>query len=104
MVIFVTAGSAEEAGRIGRALVEERLVACANVVPAVRSIYRWEGRIADEAECLLILKTRSERFADVEARVRSLHSYRVPEIVALDATQVSTPYLEWLLRETLPGS
>lgn len=100
VVILVTAGSAEEAERIARTLVEERLVACANLVPSIRSIYRWEGTIADDAEVLLILKTRAERFAEVEARVRALHSYQVPEIVALDATAVSTPYLEWLFRET----
>lgn len=100
IVILVTAGSAAEAERIGRALVEERLVACANLAPAVRSIYRWEGKIADEAEVLLILKTRSERFAEVEARVRALHSYQVPEVVALEVTRASAPYLDWLLRET----
>ncbi|MGH7857832.1 MAG: divalent-cation tolerance protein CutA [Candidatus Binatia bacterium] len=101
ILVFVTTSSADEAARIGRALVEERLVACANVVPGVRSIYRWEGKVADEAELLLLLKTRRSRFAAVERRVRELHSYEVPEVVAVDLVDASAPYLEWLLGETV---
>jgi len=100
IVVLVTAGSEEDAARIGRALVEERLVACANLVRSIRSIYRWEGRISDEEEHLLVLKTRRARFADVERRVRELHSYEVPEVIALDVTAGSEPYLEWIRRET----
>jgi periplasmic divalent cation tolerance protein len=100
IVVLVTTGSTEEAETIGRALVEERLVACANIVPGIRSIYHWEGKIADDAEVLLVLKTWRSRFPDVEARVRSLHSYQVPEVIALDVVQGSGPYLDWIFRET----
>jgi periplasmic divalent cation tolerance protein len=100
IVVLVTAGSAEEAARLGRLLVEERLVACANVLSSVRSIYRWEGEIHDDAEHLLLLKTRRALFDEVERRVRELHSYEVPEVIALDVAEGSTPYVEWVLRET----
>jgi periplasmic divalent cation tolerance protein len=100
IVVLVTAPSADDAARIGRTLVEERLAACANVVPAIRSIYRWQGAVADEAEALLVLKTVRERFPAVERRVRELHSYEVPEVIALDVGAGSLPYLEWLARES----
>jgi periplasmic divalent cation tolerance protein len=100
IVVLVTAGSAEEAASIGRALVDERLAACANVIPAVRSIYRWEGKVADEAEWLLLVKTRRERFEAVERRVRALHSYQVPEVIALEVVAGSAPYLEWIEEES----
>jgi periplasmic divalent cation tolerance protein len=97
IVVLVTAGSADDAGRIARALVEERLAACANIVPGVRSIYRWEGRLVDDAEWLLVIKTERTRFAALEARVRALHTYTVPEVIALEIVEGSKPYLEWLL-------
>lgn len=99
-VMLVTAGSEEEAFTIGRRLVEERLVACANVVAGVRSIFRWKGKVADEGEWLLILKTRRDRVDAVEARVRELHSYDVPEVIALPVEAGSRPYLEWVVSET----
>jgi periplasmic divalent cation tolerance protein len=97
IVVLVTAGSADNAGLIARALVEERLAACANIVPGVRSIYRWEGRVVDDAEWLLVIKTERTRFAALEARVRALHTYTVPEVIALEVVEGSRPYLEWLL-------
>ena len=96
IVVLVTAGSADDAGRIARALVEERLAACANIVSGVRSIYRWEGRLVDDAEWLLFIKTERARFAALEARVRALHTYTVPEVIALEVVEGSEPYLEWL--------
>lgn len=104
IVVLVTAGSAESAGEIGRAVVAERLVACVNVIPGVRSIYRWQGRITDEGECLLVMKTRRSSFAALEARIREIHPYDVPEVIALDVALGSAPYLDWLLSETRGAS
>lgn len=100
IVVLVTAGSAQSAEAIARALVSERLAACVNVLPGVRSIYRWEGKVVDDAEWLLVIKSRRSRFAALEARVRALHPYQIPEVVALDVVEGSNPYLDWLFAET----
>ncbi len=100
IVVFVTCGSEEEALTIARALVEEKLAACANIVSPIRSIYRWEGKIWDEKEWLLVIKTRQARFEDVATRVKSLHSYSVPEIIALPIIKGSLPYLDWITENT----
>ncbi len=102
IVVLMTAGSAESAEKIARALVEERLAACVNVVPGIRSIYRWQGSVADDAEWLLVAKTARSCFAALEARVRALHSYEVPEVIAIEIVEGSAPYLDWLLRESVP--
>ncbi|MHC4844738.1 MAG: divalent-cation tolerance protein CutA [Planctomycetota bacterium] len=94
--VYVTAGGLDEAERIGAALVEERLVACANVLPGVRSIYRWEGSVERDDEVALILKTRAELFDAVQARVTELHDYDVPCIVAWPIERVSEDYGRWL--------
>ena len=96
LVVLVTAGSADEAAAIARALVEERLAACANVVPGIRSIYRWEGAVHDDAEVLLVVKTRADRFEALARRVGELHSYDVPEVIALPVVAGSARYLAWL--------
>jgi len=96
IVVLVTAGSEEEGARIGHALVAERLVACVNVVGPIRSIYRWEGAVEDASEWLLVLKARAADFAAVEARVRALHSYAVPEVLALPVYGGGAAYLAWL--------
>jgi len=96
LVVLVTTPSPEEAARIARALVEERLAACGNVVPGLRSIYRWEGRVEDEAEALLILKTTAERFEAMRARTVDLHPYDTPEVLALPVAAGHAPYLAWL--------
>jgi periplasmic divalent cation tolerance protein len=101
-VAFITAPDSETGTRIARALVEERLVACVNLVPGVRSIYRWEGAVEDEAEVLLVLKTRSDRAGDLVARVAELHPYELPEVVMLPAVGGNPPYLEWVLEEAAP--
>ena len=100
VVVLVTAGSAAEAEHIGRTLVEERLVACANVVGPIRSIYRWEGKVEDAGEHLLILKARAADVPAVEARVHGLHSYSVPEVLALPVRAGSAAYLAWLAEAT----
>jgi periplasmic divalent cation tolerance protein len=100
LVVLVTAPTPERAAEIARALVEERLAACGNVVPAIRSIYRWEGKVQDEAEALLVLKTTRARFEALRDRVLALHPYEVPEVIALAVETGSAPYLAWLVAET----
>ena len=96
LVVLITAPSQEKAAELGRAVVEERLAACANLVPGVRSIYRWEGKVCDDAEVLLVLKTRRELFERLEARVKALHPYSVPEIIGLPIEAGHAPYLKWI--------
>jgi periplasmic divalent cation tolerance protein len=100
IVVLVTCGTEDEAAEIAHALVEDRLVACVNILSPVRSIYRWEGKIWDEKEWLLIIKTQKKRFEDLEKKVKSLHSYSVPEIIALPIVEGSAPYLKWLEENT----
>jgi periplasmic divalent cation tolerance protein len=100
MIVLTTFPSAEKAAEIARVLVEERLIACANVLPAVRSIYRWQGKVHDEAEVLAILKTPAERLARLQQRLRELHPYEVPEMLAVRVESGWPPYLEWLAAET----
>ncbi len=95
-VVLTTAASAEEAERLGRALVEERLAACATLVPGARSIYRWEGKIETAAETLLLLKTAAAQLPALEARLRALHSYQTPEFLVLPVESGSPAYLDWL--------
>jgi periplasmic divalent cation tolerance protein len=102
-VALATAPDWETAARIARALVEERLAACASVVPGVRSIYRWQGRVEDEAEVLLVLKTRADRVDALGARLRALHPHSVPELIALPAVGGLAGYLDWV-REEARGS
>jgi len=96
IVVLVTCGSEEEAAKIANGLVDEQLAACVNIISPIRSIYRWEGKVWDEKEWLLIIKTQRRRFAELEKKVESLHSYSVPEIIVLPIAEGSTPYLKWL--------
>lgn len=96
MVVFVTCGSEEEAEKIAYSLVEDRLAACVNLISPVRSIYRWEGKICDETEWLLTIKTEQGRFEELEQRVKALHSYSVPEIIGLPIGAGASSYLNWL--------
>lgn len=100
IVVLVTAPNADKAAEIARALVTERLAACGNVVPGLRSIYRWEGKIEDEPEALLLLKTTRARFDALRDRVLALHPYQVPEVLALEVEAGSAPYLAWMAAET----
>ncbi len=101
-VALITAPDAETGARIARALVEERLVACVNLVPGIRSIYRWEGAVEEEAEVLLVVKTRSDRASELVDRVAELHPYELPEVVMLPAVGGNPPYLEWVRHEVAP--
>ena len=101
IVVLVTAPEKEASG-LARALVEERLVACANLLPGLRSVYWWKGKIEDEPEVLCIMKTRSARFEALRSRVKELHSYEVPEIIALPILAGHEPYLEWIAENTRP--
>jgi len=96
ILVLITVGSEEEALKIGRALLEERLVACANLLGTVRSLYRWKGKICDDREVLMFCKTRKHLFPLLSERVKSLHSYEVPEIVALPFTAGWAPYFQWI--------
>lgn len=98
-VVLVTAPDAETGAALGRALVAERLVACVNLVPGVRSIYRWEGRVEEDGEVLLVIKTRADRLAALRERVVALHPYDVPEVVALPVVGGSPAYLDWVREE-----
>jgi len=103
-IVVTTLVSPEEAARIGRVLVEERLVACATIVPGAHSIYRWKGQIDSSAETVLLLKTESDRLAALDSRVHELHSYETPEFLVLAVDFGSQAYLAWLhacLHETV---
>ena len=100
IIVLVTCGSEEEALKIANALVEAHLAACVNLVAPIRSIYRWEGKIWYEKECLLVIKTQKDRFEELEKRVKSLHSYSVPEIISLPVTEGSSAYLNWIEENT----
>ena len=95
-IVMTTVVSPEEAARLGRALVEERLVACATLLPAVHSIYHWKDQIESSSECLLLLKTASDRLPALEVRLHELHSYQTPEFLVLAVEAGSHPYLAWL--------
>jgi periplasmic divalent cation tolerance protein len=101
-VVLCTVPSSAVAEQIAHALLDERLVACVNVIPGVRSLYRWEGAIEEAQEQLLVMKTARDRYAALEARIRQLHPYEVCEVIALDVTSGSAPYLAWVTGETRP--
>jgi periplasmic divalent cation tolerance protein len=95
-IVLTTAANPEEAERIAHTLIEERLAACATLVPSVRSIYRWQGKVEDATETLILIKTGAEQLAALEARLHALHSYDVPEFLAMEAGG-SAGYLAWML-------
>ena len=99
-VVFVTAPDESVADRLARDLVEGRLAACVNVVPGIRSFYRWEGAVQADAEFLLVVKTRTDRLEALASRVREIHPYDLPEILALPAAGGSREYLDWILTES----
>ena len=97
IVVLMTAANREEASRIAEMLVDARLAACVQILPEIQSVYRWQGEVKREKEILLLAKTVASRFAELESKVRALHSYETPEIVAVPVVDVSEPYLKWLL-------
>jgi len=104
IVILCTCSSSEEAVRLARLLVEQRLAACVNAIPQVRSTYRWQGAVETADEVLLIIKTARALFDSVEQALRGAHSYEVPEIIALPIAAGSAPYLAWLRANIHPGA
>ncbi len=103
-IILCTCGTHEEAERIARTLVAEGLAACVNIVPGIRSIYRWQGKIEESAEELLLIKTTGDNWNSLESRVRELHSYDTPEILKLAIAGGSQEYLGWLIAESHRGT
>ena len=97
IVVLTTCGSQKEARRVARALVESKLAACTNIVQApVESVYRWKGKVESAQEFLLIIKTSRARFRALEKKIRQMHSYKVPEIIAIPIASGSRDYLKWL--------
>jgi periplasmic divalent cation tolerance protein len=97
-LVFTTFANAEDAARAVRTLVEEKVAACGTILPGARSIYRWKDAIEDTGESLVLLKISVERFPDLERRLRAIHPYETPEIVALDPTAVSSDYADWVIQ------
>jgi periplasmic divalent cation tolerance protein len=104
IVVFCTADSPEIAERVARGLVDQRLAACVNILPGLRSIYRWQGNTEDAQEILLVIKTSRGLFDSVRQTIEKLHSYEVPEVIALPIVNGSTAYLDWLAGELKPES
>ena len=100
IVVLITAASREEADRIARRLVEDRLAACVTIMPQVRSIFTWEQKLSQEDEVLLLVKSRRTRFAQLAEAVKQLHSYSVPEIIALPVVMGAADYLRWVSEST----
>ncbi len=100
IVVYITAPNEDEAAKIAKALVEERLAGCVNIVKGIRSIYRWQGRIEDDSEVLMIAKTQRHLFESLKRRVKELHSYTVSEIIAMPVIEGSEDYLNWLKEVT----
>jgi periplasmic divalent cation tolerance protein len=96
IVVLSTCGSSEEADRLARALVEARAAACVNVIPQIRSFYRWKGAVEEAGEWLLIVKTSRENFEKVRALLETAHSYELPEVLAIPVIEGSPMYLRWL--------
>jgi periplasmic divalent cation tolerance protein len=99
-VVLCTVPTDQVGERIARALLEENLAACVNILPGVRSLYRWQGAVQDEQELMLVIKTRHDRYEKLEQRLRELHPYDVCEVLAFDVAAGSKAYLDWVLAET----
>jgi periplasmic divalent cation tolerance protein len=100
IVVLITASSMDEAAKLARSLVESKLAGCVNIIKDVRSIYAWKGKVEDESEVLMIAKTQKALFNDLIRKVKELHSYTVPEIIALPIVDGSEEYLKWLKEVT----
>jgi len=100
IIVFISAASKDEAARIGTALVNEHIAACVNILPQIRSLFFWEGRIQDESETLIVVKSRLSLLDRIIARVKELHSYTVPEVIAIPVIGGSPEYLRWLKNST----
>ncbi len=100
IIVFITSPNEDEAVKIAKALVEAKLAACVNIIKNIRSIYRWQEKVEDETEVLLIAKTQKKLFSALSKKVKELHSYEVPEIIALPIIEGSEDYLKWLKEVT----
>ncbi len=96
IVVFITAANRREAKKIAKTLVEQKLAACVNITQPVESIYRWQGKVCDEREFLLVVKSRRELFPKIRNAVLKLHSYKVPEVICLPIVDGSEDYLQWV--------
>jgi periplasmic divalent cation tolerance protein len=103
IVVLITASSEKEAQKIGQTLIEQKLAACANLIREVHSIFFWQGKICQENEALILVKTRADLFEPLMAQVKALHSYTVPEIIALPIVKGSEDYLRWIRESTRPA-
>jgi len=100
LLVFVTTPNSDEAEQIAGTLVSEQLAACVNIVGEIQSVYRWKGEVTRDKEALIIIKTTDERYAALESRVKQLHSYETPEVIAIAIEQGSAEYLSWLREST----
>lgn len=100
IVVLTTLASEDEAVKLVRVLLERRLIACGTVFPPARSLYRWQSKVADEREVVVMLKTRSARLESLQSAFQELHPYKVPELLALPVSAGSSKYLEWINGET----
>jgi periplasmic divalent cation tolerance protein len=96
IVVLCTCASPEDGERLARAVVAGRLAACVNVLPGMRSFYRWKGEIEDASECLLVIKSSRDQFAALSSAIEKLHPYEIPELIALPIVEGSSNYLNWL--------
>ncbi|HEY7338552.1 MAG TPA: divalent-cation tolerance protein CutA [Bryobacteraceae bacterium] len=103
IVVLSTCKTQEEAAALAGHLVEARLAACVNIMPGVRSVYRWKDEIEDAAECLLVIKSRRDLLGALRSEIEKKHSYEVPEVLALQVVDGSRSYLAWLDRELMPA-
>ncbi|HUO17590.1 MAG TPA: divalent-cation tolerance protein CutA [Verrucomicrobiae bacterium] len=103
-IVLTTAGSDAEAHRLARHLVERQLAACVNIIPHIASVYQWQGKIEENREWLLLIKTRATLFAKVRDAIRELHSYDLPECIAVDIADGSAEYLKWIAESVVSDS
>jgi periplasmic divalent cation tolerance protein len=99
IIVFVTVPGLREGSRISKAILTSRLAACVNVIPGVQSIYKWKGKIVQEKEAMLVLKTTRLRYRKLEQKIKELHPYEVPEVIAIPLICGSSQYVEWVTRE-----
>ena len=96
LIVFMTVPDAATGAAIGRTLVDERLAACVNILPGIRSIYRWQGQVSDEGEALCLIKTQAALYDRLRERATALHPYDVPELIAVSPSAGNAPYLRWI--------
>ena len=104
LICFCTCPDTDTAERLAEALVEERLAACVNILPGLRSVYRWQAEVERADETLLLIKTVRERFDALSARIKALHPHELPEVLAVEATGGLPAYLDWIAANTRPGA